>query len=130
MVLRAVTSRPYGHLITVVVNFFEVLCTRGKLSILPLWLLAVHSGAERYGSFNQAVYLSLLHTAFTKTHDVIATYLQAQFAVHLSQSFEHSMLTNADLGAKLTHEGRPEYEASVVYGSVHLFGCYEDVSGV
>ncbi|KAG3076349.1 hypothetical protein PI124_g18065 [Phytophthora idaei] len=97
------------------------------------WLLAVHCGAGRYGSFSEAAYLSLLRSALESAHQVIARSSSpsaAQIAAHLLQAFEHSTLTNAGLGANLTEEGRVECEASVVCGQTHLVSCCGAVTGV
>ncbi|CAH0514626.1 unnamed protein product [Peronospora belbahrii] len=50
--------------------------------------------------------------------------------VHLLRSFEHSLVTNAGLGANLTEEGRVECEITIVCGRTNLVGCCGTVSGV
>ncbi|CAI5730336.1 unnamed protein product [Peronospora destructor] len=98
------------------------------------WLLAVHSGAGRYGSSNEAAYLSLIRSALESAQQVIVNSISpptaSQIAVCLLQSFEHSSLTNAGLGSNLTEEGRVECEASVVCGRTHLVSCCGAVCGV
>ncbi|KAL3659056.1 hypothetical protein V7S43_015940 [Phytophthora oleae] len=98
------------------------------------WLLAVHCGAGRYGSSNEAAYLSLLRAALESAHQVIASARSPptapQIAVHLLHSFEHNTLTNAGLGANLTEEGHVECEASVVCGHTHFVSCCGAVRGV
>lgn len=98
------------------------------------WLLAVHSGAGRYGASNEVAYLSLLRSALENTHRFIASASSpptaAEVAVQLLHSFEHSSLTNAGLGANLTELGRVECEASVVCGETHLVSCCGAVRGV
>ncbi|KAL4174936.1 hypothetical protein KRP22_006864 [Phytophthora ramorum] len=98
------------------------------------WLLAVHSGAGRYGSANEAAYLSVLRSALETTHRCIAAanspLTAPQIAVKLLESFELSTLTNAGLGANLTERGRVECEASVVCGQTHLASCCGAVRGV
>jgi taspase (threonine aspartase 1) len=98
------------------------------------WLLAVHTGAGRYGSSNEAAHLSLLRAALESTHQVLSSSTSpltaAQIAVHLLHSFEHSSLTNAGLGSNLTQEGRVECEASVACGQTHFVSCCGSVRGV
>ncbi|KAK1938941.1 putative threonine aspartase [Phytophthora citrophthora] len=98
------------------------------------WLLAVHCGAGRYGSTNEAVYLSLLRSALESVHQVIASAnsppTAPQIAVQLLHSFENNTLTNAGLGANLTEEGRVECEASVVCGQTNFVSCCGAVRGV
>ncbi|CAH0479638.1 unnamed protein product [Peronospora belbahrii] len=53
-----------------------------------------------------------------------------QMVVHLLRSFEHSLVTNAGLGANLTEEGRVECEITIVCGRTNLVGCCGTVSGV
>ncbi|KAG6608916.1 threonine aspartase 1 [Phytophthora cinnamomi] len=98
------------------------------------WLLAVHSGAGRYGASNEVAYLSLIRSALESTHEFITRSRSpptaAEVAVQLLHSFERSSLTNAGLGANLTEQGRVECEASVVCGQTHLVSCCGAVRGV
>ncbi|KAG7382541.1 taspase, threonine aspartase, 1 [Phytophthora boehmeriae] len=98
------------------------------------WLLAVHSGAGRYGSANEAAYLSLLRSALESGREAISRAgsppTAAQIAALVVQSFEHSALTNAGLGANLTENRRVECAASVVCGRTRLVGACAAVAGV
>lgn len=102
------------------------------------WLVAVHSGAGRYGhGDHETAYLAVMREALicgrslmTSGVEHSSTTRAAAVACRVLSVFERSHVTNAGLGANLTEAGRVECEASVTCGSSGMVSACACVSGV
>lgn len=125
------------------VNIYHFSQSSSKLKRLwPLgrmgWLVAVHSGAGRYGhGDHEAAYLGVMREALacgrslmTSDHDQKATTRAVAVACRVLSVFERSDVTNAGRGANLTEARRVECEASVVCGNSGLTSACAGMRGV
>lgn len=102
------------------------------------WLVAVHSGAGRYGhGDHETAYLAVMREALacgrslmTSDYEQKTTTRAVAAACRVLSVFERSEVTNAGRGANLTEAGRVECEASVVCGSTGLVSACASVRGV
>lgn len=108
------------------------------------WLVAVHTGAGRYSTCDDAAFLALMQRALQSGADLLAQLEHtpasdtgasqcshaALVASRMLRVFERDERTNAGLGANLTELGHVECEASVTCGKTRLVSACANVRGV